>query len=137
MNKYEQMKITMNCAQKEGELVFLQEIFTETYISYEFKIDTPYSCIEGGDSDNLGGLGYLGLVLILLIVLLGLYFAIGYFVNCLVLNKEGGWKYTQLPQFKIWKTIFELAWEGILFIKEGIQTLIFKFILKRAVYDQI
>ncbi|EFC39078.1 predicted protein [Naegleria gruberi] len=136
LTRTQQMKITMNCAKSVGDLKFVQENFVDSNIVFEFSLDTPAACIVT-DDNNLGGLGYLGLALLLIIIIMILYFAIGYIVNCLALNKEGGWSYTQLPQFKYWKLLFQLAWEGCLFIKEGIQSLIFKFILRRAIYDQI
>nr|CAG4708960.1 unnamed protein product [Naegleria fowleri] len=138
MNKQENMKITMNCkpnADPDKTFTFLGEVTKDSTISYEFSMDTPHSCIV--DELPLGGLGYFGLAMLILFILFILYFIIGYFLNTLVFKKSEGWGISQLPQFEFWKNAIMLAWEGILFIKEGIQLLIFKYILKRTVYNAI
>ncbi|KAG2374935.1 hypothetical protein C9374_010309 [Naegleria lovaniensis] len=138
MNKQESMKITMNC-KPNGDPVksfsFLGEVTTQTSISYEFTMDTPHSCIV--EDVPLGGLGYFGLTMLIIFILFLLYFIIGYFLNTLVLKKSEGWGISQLPQFEFWKNVLLLSWEGILLIKDGIQLVIFKYILKRSVYNAI
>ena len=133
MGKTEQMKITMNCASDE-KLTFIKENYVgNNLLNYEFAMNTPYSCIVV--DKPIGDLGILGLILVLLIVLFVLYFLVGYILNATVFKKDNGWKLSQLPQYSFWKNVIGLFWEGILFMKEGVQSLIFKYVLRRAVYN--
>ncbi|KAL0487069.1 ribosomal protein S6 [Acrasis kona] len=99
------------------------------YYEEFFAMVTPYAC-PGPRSNTLGGLGYGGLIMRLLSLLV-LYFIIGALVLKFYVKKET--LPELIPNKDFWFDLPHLVLGGLLFIKE----LFVKYVLRRGSYSEI